>query len=145
MYNKDELEHVELKEYLQRIIASFSYIDIELNIDGIEKRTVPSSAALNLGLVLVEMITCSIKQQFGQEQDVKITIAIDRHPTEYHLLYSDNGSGIPAELTPREGGSFGFDLINTLIMDIEGEWVVEQGDAFSTTLILPTRLFEEPS
>lgn len=116
LFNSDDLEHVQLKDYIQSIVDNFKqttshdtnivYIvkskDIQLNLDDL----------MPIGLIINELLTNSIKYAFESSQNSRIVkINLDSNKKFMVLEYSDNGKG----LVSHTNDGFGTKLLNSLV------------------------------
>ena len=116
LYSKNNLEKINLKIYFEQL---FSYhldnlpsVTLDLKLPNI---SLSIEKMMPLGMIINELISNSLKHAFEKERNPKITFLIRENKSELTVLYSDNGSGYANDVK----NSFGLDLINTLIQDLE--------------------------
>ncbi|MFZ1292040.1 MAG: histidine kinase dimerization/phosphoacceptor domain -containing protein [Melioribacteraceae bacterium] len=128
LYQSKTLSHINFKEYIQNltsyIFSSYknnSHIrtiveteEVKLNID----------TAVPCGLIINEIVTNSMKYAFPENYKIekpKICVSLKKlDELKYNLTISDNGVGLPADFEKRTSKSLGFQLINSLVNQIEG-------------------------
>jgi len=135
MYEKDNLEEINLREYLISLVedlnsstSSEHNIEYELqsNIDKLGIKSI-----VPIALIITELVTNSIKHAFTEKnQDPKIKLVISEIDNEsgfFSLVYSDNG-----KWKSTDENSFGTELIDTLTEQLEGNFHLEKSDSGTT-------------
>ena len=93
-------------------------------VEGVHA-SVPTALASNLGFILNELITNSVKYASGD-----ITVRIEKAaPAGYLLSVLDNGPGVPAAFEPAESKGLGMKLVMSLVTQIGGELQIGCGDS----------------
>lgn len=122
IYKHDALDAVEAKKYLENLVSHLRRtfenkkvtIEVESSLGnlGIEQ-TIP------LGIIVNELITNSFKHAFDDDfQNPRISIRLQKTEDVFELYYRDNGIGYD---TANKEGSFGMELIETLLEQIAGQ------------------------
>ena len=125
MYKKDELTHIDVRSYLVSLTDELansiqSGTNIEFNVSSeLDKMDVESIVPVSL--IFNELITNSIKHGFANAKQGAINVDIRRSKTGVDFEYYDNGQWIE----PKEEGTFGLDLLNTLTEQLEGSFTRE--------------------
>ena len=122
LYSKNNLERINAKIYFEQLFSYHldDFPDVNTNLQlpsiflSIEKM-------MPLGMIINELISNSIKHAFEKERNPKIEFLINEKESGLAVLYSDNGSGYKANVQ----NSFGMDLINTLIEDLETTLIIQ--------------------
>ncbi|WP_385889549.1 tetratricopeptide repeat-containing sensor histidine kinase [Terrimonas alba] len=128
LYNSENVSSIDMSLYIRELVSylceSFDVgkrVRFELNIAPLQMDV---SQAVPLGLILNEAITNSIKYAFPGDQSGSISISLlNTTPDEYLLTISDNGIGMPADLT--KVGSLGMSLMTGLSEDLDGTFSIE--------------------
>lgn len=81
------------------------------------------NTAIPLGLILNELLTNSIKYAFPNGEHGTVLIKFYRKHNQYTMTVADNGIGLPPELDIDKTDTLGFRLINSLVGQIEGEFI----------------------
>lgn len=135
----DNINEVNLGEYLFNLskLVNESYaslnrdtqIDLNCTIDAIN-----IEHALPLGMILVELISNSIKHAFGHSKYgiIKIKIYQDEYGQTY-FIYEDNGKGFDFNKTSAEG--LGLELIKGFIDQIDGKYTTKNNKHFKIEII----------
>jgi two-component sensor histidine kinase/HAMP domain-containing protein len=134
LYKGDDLAHIDIGQYLKELFAEL----VQLNNvrDSIRYRTsidegitLDLDTMVPLGLVLNELITNSFKHAFlGREQGLIDLRIVRVSATEFDLLYTDDGVGIPQEKLTHEGHTLGMSLIDSLVEQLNGYLTVESNE-----------------
>lgn len=126
LYQVDSLETIdmsqyipELVNYIRDLVEEKQHIDFDLHIQPLR---LDVSQAVPLGLILNEAITNSVKHAFNGRDKGRITIKLEmeQNTSRAQLLIADNGTGLPAGFDSSATTSMGMQLINTLVVQIDG-------------------------
>lgn len=114
LYEKDDLEHIDTKEYIgeliDRISKSFDLKEIKTNLDIDIELNINES--ITLGIILNELITNSLKYAFVTKG--QIDIFLKQKEGIYTLVYKDDGKGFDIQSS---NNTFGLRLIKNLVKD----------------------------
>lgn len=145
LYNGDQFAKIKVSSYVEaltkQIEKSFSNTDtkIKFNLDVISK-SIQISLAIPLGLILNELITNSFKHAFtdNERQDNVISIKFSQieSSSKYCLTFRDNGKGLPANFKIEHSTSFGIQLINELVAQLQGDIKITNQQGVFYTIIL---------
>ncbi len=132
LYSSKGLNKVNFKEYLNELVSyllnSYKYGvgKIKLNMI-IHKIEMGIDLAINLGLIVNELITNSLKYAFpdgknkaGCECELTIKLSI-LSEGRFLLSIKDNGIGFPDNIDFRKTDSLGLQLVNSLVEQHKGE------------------------
>ncbi len=131
LYSTENVSSIDMSSYIRELVSYLSdsfntaqRIRFELNIESLKMDV---SQAVPLGLILNEAITNSIKYAFPGDRSGRISISLSgTNPDHYLLTISDNGIGIPIDLT--KTGSLGMSLMKGLSEDLDGTFSIENDD-----------------
>ena len=93
IYKVEDFERIDATVYLKRILdnlSRFSPYAIESNIESIE---LSMRCAMNLGLIVNELVTNAQKHAFGEVEGAKISILLQKDDKLVILKIKDNGYG----------------------------------------------------
>ena len=146
LYLSKNLTHVNFSDYVHELVTNLlsSYkfysnsIDLDISIDKIELNV---DLAVNLGLILNELVSNSLKYAFpegsGGEGDkcilqVKLYIAAN---SKLVLIVKDNGVGFPEGLDFRNTDSLGMQIVISLVSQCKADILLERkkGTKFTIT------------
>ncbi|MEL7003022.1 MAG: histidine kinase dimerization/phosphoacceptor domain -containing protein [Bacteroidota bacterium] len=122
-YFRDLIKHIE---------ASYDHTDKPLKIvSNIQDSQINMALAVPLGLIVNELITNSYKYAFeNHEGDNEVTINFKKGNSTrtYELQVFDNGSGMPVDFEFTDSNSFGLQMIQGLVRQLEGKIEHRIGD-----------------
>ena len=125
----DHQEHVEFREYLQRLCGDLSGLLFEerpgsaIAVEGAAAE-IATRVAIPLGFIVNELVTNSAKHANG-----RITVRLTTPtPRTYVLSVADDGPGLPAGFDPAAGKGLGMTIVRSLVRDIGGELQIGAGD-----------------
>lgn len=118
-------EKISINEYISdlvdAIIKLFSRdnarILVLLELDRI---TVNTSLALNIGLIINEIVTNSLKYAFPENEKGEIAISLKNILGKYELIISDNGKGFPHDFSLKNSNGFGLSIVKMIVEQIKG-------------------------
>jgi two-component system, sensor histidine kinase PdtaS len=118
------LDKINFQPYAKDLAKSISHT-FENSLNTIEIDVKAANIVLNLdtaiplGIIINELLTNALKYAFPENRTGKITIAIIQNkPNEYLLTVEDNGIGFDTKRL--ENKSFGLELINLLVSQLNG-------------------------
>lgn len=120
MYQKEDLTRIDVREYLVSLTDELvKSIQTRTTIEFIvssELDEMDVKSIVPVSLIFNELITNSIKHGFANAKEGKIKVDIKRTNRGVDFEYYDNGQW----LEPKEEGTFGLDLLNTLTEQLDG-------------------------
>lgn len=140
LYENQDLKEIPFGDYLKDLIGEIqrsfggSAKDVLLKIEA-EGIFFDVHTALPLGLIVNELTTNAFKYAFESNiEGEQLNIAIEKEGSNYTMIVSDNGKGIPDEvLTNTNSRSLGLKLTRILSEQLEGEFDFDnsQGTTFA--------------
>ncbi|CAM4183483.1 MULTISPECIES: sensor histidine kinase [Flavobacterium] len=121
--------------YSKQVNSSEKKIDITVNITNFQLEI---DTAIPLSLILNEIINNAYKHAFTNTKAGKIDISLEKKQTEYKVTVQDNGIGFPDNFDTKNVKSFGFELINGLIKQINGNLYTSNRNGALLTIIFKT-------
>jgi two-component sensor histidine kinase len=125
----DHQDHVEFKDYLQRLCEDLSGLLFEeasghaIVVEG-ARIDIPTTLAIPLGFIVNELITNASKYAGGH-----VTVRIESpSPTERSLSVVDDGPGLPAGFQPADSNGLGMKIVLSLVQQIGGALHIRPGD-----------------
>ncbi|MCD8539707.1 MAG: sensor histidine kinase, partial [Leadbetterella sp.] len=133
----EDVNEVNVKRYITELseLVKDSYDSynkkVNLFVDvNIEKISLEKS--LPLGLIMVELISNSMKHAFKKQRIGIISIELAKGPQGNTLYYSDNGSGFDFNATSEKG--LGQEIIKGLIDQLDGVTETKSDNGFELTV-----------
>jgi PAS domain S-box-containing protein len=127
LYRSKNLAHIDGDEYIRDLLDGlfqFYGIDGRRVTAKIEVGNVslPLDTAIPLGLILNELLSNCLKHAFPGDGNGEIRIMLRRLAENgYELLVGDDGVGLPPGLDLQRAETLGFQLVDTLVKQLEGE------------------------
>jgi PAS domain S-box-containing protein len=113
---------VNLKNYLNKVITSMINFTKDIQVDrSLAEMTVPTKVAATVGMILVELMTNSIKYAFQDITDKIITVELKRNNSTIELIVEDNGIGLKKDLVVTEANYLGLNIVNLLVQELDGK------------------------
>lgn len=121
---QNDLLMIDLYDYISSISNDLSKIygdhKTDIRIDIKAQYFVDIDTAVNLGLILTELITNAFK--YGKKNNVlSLSIKCEKHKDEYKLYVSDSGEGIHSSIDILKSDTLGIKLIKQLLKQLQGQ------------------------
>jgi two-component sensor histidine kinase len=137
-----KLDSIDIHDYLTKLLndiqSSMFRKDLDLQfVRDIHSCTVNSEIALYCGLIVNELVTNTIKYAFADRTEGEVTVLFKciEDGNAFHMQVSDNGCGLPEGVALDKSSSFGMQLLNIFVQQLNGDIKVmrEQGTVFLIT------------
>lgn len=124
----ESLDKVEISDYLGKLIQDLKVtylrdnlaLDIEMQLD---KEMMTLDMSIICGLIVNELLTNAFKHAFPGRTSGKVTIQFENKPV-YRLTVADNGVGLPDQVMPGASSSFGMQLIDVFVKQLNGKLAI---------------------
>jgi PAS domain S-box-containing protein len=121
----ENLDKVEMSDYLGKLVhdlqVTYFRDDLALEIKtDIQMMNIGLDTAIICGLIVNELLTNSIKHAFTGRQSGCITIDFQFKGDQHILTVSDDGIALPENIGPGQSSSFGMQLIDVFIKQLNG-------------------------
>jgi len=117
IYKAENFESINMKDYLQRIIANLSRVSVHHIKSDIENITLDMKSAMNLGLIVNEIVTNAFEHAYKDTQEGVISIYLHEIDNNIVMKVKDFGQGFDNTLSLNE--SLGFSLIQDLASSLD--------------------------
>jgi PAS domain S-box-containing protein len=129
LYRSEDLALIPFGTYLESLVDNLEEAyGVNDSTISIGVTITPADLSLNIetgipcGLIINELISNSLKHAFKDGRKGVITIAMTQTgPHEYTMIISDNGAGFPADIDFKKTTSLGLQLVNNLVLQLEGD------------------------
>jgi len=135
MYGSDDLQFVDIHQHFKALIENLvkSYavdkkIKIEISVKDVEMGI---STLTPLGLLLIEIITNSLKYAFTTKNEGRIKVSLKQLNGKYELIVGDDGSGF---ISRKENEGLGTKLIQIFSKQLKG--TIEKLNSTGTVYML---------
>lgn len=141
LYQSENFSSVPLESYLEELIQaieatyknSATQILTQIRVEGIELNI---NTAIPLSLIINEIITNCYKHAFLGKEKGNICINLSKTLEEKYLLkIQDDGNGLPENFDPKKLHSVGFDLMQGLTKQLEGNFNFESKNGTTITIL----------
>lgn len=132
LYASRDLARIDFTDYIRSLASELfaSYKvgpNIKLEINGTEV-LLDIFTAVPSGLIVNELLTNSIKHAFPNEKEGKIFIKLRKTDKTYHITIADDGIGLPVDIDFKNTKTFGLQLVNMLMDQLDGTIEINQKD-----------------
>lgn len=127
LLQSEKLDEVEIADYLGKLLADIQLSnyrpDLGLEIEHqICEGLLPLDTAIYCGLIVNELLTNSIKHAFHNRPNGKISVTLSKEEKKHLLLVQDNGITLPEYIVPGKANSFGMQMIDVFVKQLNGSW-----------------------
>ena len=126
LYQSKDLAKINFADYIQELATSL-FCSYEVNLNAItlkmniEDVILGIDSAIPCGLIINELIVNSLKHAFPEGKQGEISIDFcSKNASEFELVVSDTGIGLPKDLNLQNTKSLGLQLVNALTNQLEG-------------------------
>jgi len=154
LYKGEGFETLNFSPYIQELIENLlltyrlGNVDIGLNLDLEENVLFDMDTAVPLGIIVNELVSNSLKHAFPDRKKGEIRIKLSREQNEeriksitedrkrinFILTVSDDGVGIPENLDIENLDSLGFQLVTSLVDQLDGDFELKRKNGTEFTI-----------
>jgi len=141
LYQSRDMSKIDLADYIQGLAAHLFHVYL-VNPEQVrmetefEELSLDINSAVPCGLILNELISNALKHAFPEDRTGVIKIGLRRGPGgAVELRVADDGVGFPKGLDFRKAESFGLQIVNLLVDQLEATIEIDRtkGTAFTVT------------
>ncbi len=144
LYRAEDFASVNLAKYLSELCGHlFQAYGIESNriqfVQDLHSTELSLDKTITCGLLVTEVVSNSLKYAFPSSRGGTVRIGLQTEPDGRMLmLLSDDGIGMPSDISLEHGPSLGLKLVSILVDQLGGELKIrrENGTAFEITFVL---------
>lgn len=139
LYSSQDFSHIKLSEYIQNLTKELltSHIEdpgrVKLTVN-VEDVSMELETAIPLGLLINEIVANSVNHAFPNDRKGEIIVDLQRDGDAFILKTSDNGVGIPQDIDFKKADTLGFQLINSLVNQLDGQMKMDTNNGTTFTL-----------
>ena len=143
LYGSSDPDRLSASDYLPDLVHEILVIfgggrDIGTSIE-VEDVPVESGFLHDLGIIVNELVTNSLKHAFAHVAAPWISLSMGMHGDRLEVVYSDNGPGFPPSAPKPEKGGFGLELVRGLVAQHKGTIRVENPGGALFSLEFPAK------
>jgi two-component sensor histidine kinase len=126
----NDFARVDFARYLQQLTTHLCH-SYGMNAHAIAMHThahdiwLKTDVAVACGLIVHELVSNALKHGFPDDRAGAIHVSMDHKHRQYRLTVTDNGVGLPADLSLHTPTSLGFKLVLALANQVSGHLDVE--------------------
>lgn len=126
LYETNSVDRVELAMYFDKIVDTAKALNPQIHFSvNLENCVIPADKAVNIGLVLNELLTNALKYAFrdfahSAETSPKITIELKKSEANLFISVRDNGQGLPRGFDLKVLKGLGLELVDSIIHHLRG-------------------------
>lgn len=131
LYESSDLSHINFKEYVEKLVYGLFYSygvprnTIKPVID-VERAEMSMETSIPLGLIINELVSNSLRYAFPNKKTGEIKVSLKITGNEYELVVSDNGIGLPPQMSLENLKSLGLELVKNLAHQLGAEIKLNQ-------------------
>ena len=138
LYESKNMTEIHFKDYVEGLIAYWltflgNDISIRLNISDFK---ISPDKLVSCGLIINEIISNSYKHAFTASGNNRISIEA-RMDDNIQLTLRDNGKGLPDSLDPEQSEGIGFQLIDSLCIQLNADMEISNDNGTEYRFIIP--------
>jgi two-component sensor histidine kinase len=132
LYRSDDLAHIDANQYLVKLLedlmAAYAVDPARVSLlKEIEPLPMKVDSAVDCGLIVNELVSNCLKHAFPDGRDGEIELSLRLIGLdEIELAVKDNGVGLPAGVESGNSRSFGLDLVDMLVDELNGTIEIER-------------------
>ena len=143
LYKSQDINSINFEGYIKGVLNNLqsSYrlkeknISLEIDIDEV---IVSIDSAINLGLIINEIVVNSLKHAFTDKAGGTIIIRLkEKERGKLILIIKDNGKGIPEDIDVDNTDSLGILLINSFVKQVKGEIKLIRNNGTEFQIVFP--------
>ena len=125
LYNSTDRSKINFSDYVQsltsNLLTSYKLSEKILPVIQIGDLELDLETAILCGLIINELVSNSLKYAFPNTEIGEIHVSLNLVDNRYELIISDNGIGIPDDIDFKNTDSLGFQLVNNITSQLEGQ------------------------
>ncbi|MBE9228804.1 PAS domain-containing protein [Phormidium sp. LEGE 05292] len=153
LYQSQGIAQIDAADYIRslafNLIASHTQMSERIDFDiQVEPIFFDVDTAIPCGLIINELICNSLKYAFPNQSIGKITIKLVVRKNQFIMLeVADNGIGLPPGFNIETSESLGFQLVNNLTNQLDGNIAIDSlyGTFFRITFPLKSTIYQVPN
>ena len=142
LYDTSGLHNIDLKHYIEEMSHQLLHtyqqkpgtLRLSLKLDEV---TLDMKRAMNIGIILNELLINVIKYAFPSGNGGEISIVLNRKDKDINLTVSDDGRGLGADFHDNKGKGMGLNLVDSLARKMDGVFALESQKGTTARLIIP--------
>lgn len=125
LYRSTDLKKIDFGDYIRTLsndlfhtyITDPTRVDLKMKVENLR---IDINTIVPLGLIVNELVTNSLKHGFPEGIKGELNIDFYKEDDDFVLVIGDTGVGLPEDLDWKNTDSLGLQLVNNLVMQIDG-------------------------
>ena len=142
LYQSPGLSKIDFGGYLKALVhdlqqsyaAATRRVRVRITADPVH---LPIEAALPCGMIVCELMTNVFKYAFPGDRSGEAHVSLSAWENRVALTVSDDGVGLPSSFEIEQSGSFGWQLIRSLVNQLNGTLAIEGEGGTRVTVSFP--------
>jgi PAS domain S-box-containing protein len=141
LYRSGDLAKIDISEYIQSL-ANHLFVSYGVNSSSIELNVEVKDVYMDIntsipcGLIINELVANSLKHAFLGRKKGKIRIFLQsENKSQFRLVVSDDGVGLPGSLDVSKNESLGLQLVTMLIEQLHGTLTIDRNHGTSFEIV----------
>lgn len=145
LYRATDFSRIDFRGFVNKLAQDVIAVhrrhaaQVDVRIDA-DSTLLDMAQAVPCGLAVNELLTNALKHAFPEGRSGKIHISFGPDQANWRLEVSDDGIGLPAAMNPGNVNSMGFQLIQLLVQQLDGNLEVNRGAGTSFVINFPRDL-----
>ncbi|MDD9943080.1 MAG: ABC transporter substrate-binding protein [Myxococcales bacterium] len=138
-----DVGRVDFAGYLRALVADMSRsagrfyaAPIDVNVDDLE---LPIGLAMPAGMIVTELVTNILKYAFPDRRRGTASVSARKEGDQVVLTVADDGVGFPEGFDPRSGGAFGWELVRSLVGQLDGDLELGEDPGVQVRIVFSLR------
>lgn len=140
LYKNKDVTNLNLKNYIdtlaKNVESSFSNDKITIEKTVKDQLHLQADKSFPVGLIINEFLTNSYKYAFDSNEG-KVKIEMNDLGSDYQLLLSDNGKGLPENFDLKTSDTFGLRIMKLLTEQLNGDFQLSNDHGVNLTINFP--------
>lgn len=140
IYLSDSVTEVELDDYMGRLSQLFMKASKNVTLNtSFDPVTVPVNIAIPVGLIVVELLTNSMKYAYPEDESGTIDISLTSNDSNVVIRVIDDGPGFTDNSKQDSKTSSGLSLVHLMAEQIDGSLEIESDNGTRCVLTFPVK------
>jgi two-component sensor histidine kinase len=137
LYRTGSYKEIKTDAYFKNIREIYANEKVAI-ITEVEPLTIDSDTAVNLEIIVNELITNAIKYAFPDNKTGTVTVTLKHSEVDKAVLkVADDGRGLPDSFSVENSDSFGIDVIKALVEQLEGTFSFSSNGGTTVSIQFP--------
>ncbi len=143
LYRSKDLSQVEFSDYVRSLVdnlprSSSIGTDVSVTQDIVDSR-LSIETAVPCGLIINELVTNALKHAFPGGRSGSIRVELRKvEPSNWMLLVTDDGIGLPVDIDMSKTESLGLELVSLLTKQLAGTLEIKRNGGTTFQLMFPS-------